>query len=95
MTRVNQELIAFWNYWNGNFKTFLGGVVEKFNEKGHAYIPNYQMWVVPVMIFPLQDGREILSKIKTLEDEFQDRQAKLAKEYESKIKFLLGIKVKN
>jgi hypothetical protein len=93
MTKVNQELIAFWKYHNGDYETLLGEIIEKFGETGNAYVPNYQMWVRPVMILPLQEGREFLGILKDTEYQFKREKENLIKKYKERVQDFIDKRV--
>lgn len=85
----DQKLFAFFEYFNGSFDTFLCGPIDRFDERGQAFIPSYQMYVKPIAVFPAQIGEKIFEEIEELEREFSNKKKELNDQYSKAIKSLI------
>jgi len=74
---ITKKLYAFWKY--DTFPYVLGGEVKDINNKGLVYIVSYLGWFKPIIILPLEDGKIIHEKIKSISDDYTNEMKLLRK----------------
>lgn len=85
-TKIN--LYVFWKY--DLFPYVLGSAATKMKDDGRVYVPNYQGWVRPVKIVPIEEGERISKQIQGIEKERKEEEIKFQKKWDEKISIVLG-----
>ncbi len=80
---MKNKYFAFWR--DSSFPYILGGTATEIEKDGMVYIEEFQERFKPVIILPLEQGKEIDKKLEQLTNEYHEAQKKLHNEYIAKI----------
>ncbi len=81
----NEKLFALWAH--DLYPYVCGGPITKMNKSGSVETENYGkgFYFNPLLILPLEEGKELLSKLKVLEKEYDSAKKSLHKSFLKRI----------